>query len=109
MPILFVFFLRPFQSYFNTNIIQLTNRILKLTKIKDVDVYHETNTIDKRSYEVSPMSARKFEKRGKNFDHLTNQSILETFKEIKKDKKPYAKNKITLTVYKEFLEKKINL
>ena len=94
---------------FNTNIIQLTNRILKLTKIKDVDVYHETNTIDKRSYEVSPMSARKFEKRGKNFDHLTNQSILETFKEIKKDKKPYAKNKITLTVYKEFLEKKINL
>ena len=94
---------------FNTNIIELTNRILKLTKIKNVDVYHETNTIDKRSYEVSPMSAKKFGKKGKNFDLLTNQSIIETFKEIKKDKKPHAKNKITLTVYKDFLEKKFNL
>ena len=94
---------------FNTNIIQLTKRILKLTKVKNVNVYHEKNTIDKRSYEVSPASAKKFEKKGKNFNTLTDHSILEVFKEIKKDKKPYAKNKITLTVYKEFLKNKVNL
>ena len=90
---------------FNTNIIQLTNKILKLTKIKNVSIHHEKNTIDKRSYEVSIKSAKKFQKKI-NLYKLTNDSILKTFNEIKKDKKPFAKHKVTLNVYKDFLDKK---
>tara|TARA_B100000767_G_C19662483_1_gene491620 strand:+ start:23 stop:1000 length:978 start_codon:yes stop_codon:yes gene_type:complete len=90
---------------FNTNIILLTKKILKITKYKDVNVYHEKNTIDKRSYKVSINSSKQFLKRNSNFDKLTNKSILDTFNKIKKDKKPFAKKKITLTVYKEFLKK----
>ena len=75
-----------------------------ITKFKGVNIYHEKNTIDKRSYEVSVKSAKKFEK-NKSLNNLTNKSILETFNKIKKDKKPFAKNKITLTIYKEFLKK----
>ena len=88
---------------FNTNIIKLTKTILKITKLKDVSVHHEKNTIDKRSYEVSVNSAKKL--KNINLNKLTYQSILETFNRIKKDKTPFAKNKITLTVYKEFLKK----
>jgi len=90
---------------FNTNIIKLSAKILKLTKFKDVSVFHETNTIDKRSYKVSTSSAKKFEKNNDNFDKMTNQSIIETFIKIKRDKKPFAKKKITLSIYKDFLTK----
>ena len=88
---------------FNTNIIKLSTMILKLTKFKGVSVFHETNTIDKRSYKVSISSAKKFEKNNDNFDKMTNRSIIETFIKIKRDKKPFAKKKITLTIYKDFL------
>ena len=90
---------------FNTNIIKLSAKILKLTKFKGVSVFHETNTIDKRSYKVSTSSAKKFEKNNDNFDKMTNQSIIETFIKIKRDKKPFAKKKITLSIYKDFLTK----
>ena len=40
-----------------------------------------------------------------NLVHLTNKSILDTFKKIKKDKSPFSNKKITLSVYKEFLKK----
>ena len=89
---------------FNTNIIQLTKKILKLTKIKDINIYHEKNTIDKRSYEVSTKSAKKIIK-NKNFKELTNNSIFETFQKIKKDKNPFYSKKISLTIYKEHLKK----
>ena len=89
---------------FNTNIIQLTKKILKLTKIKNVSINHEKNTIDKRSYEVSVKSAKKFEK-NINLKKLTDESILKTFDKIKKDKNPFAKHKITLNIYKKFLNK----
>ena len=89
---------------FNTNIIQLTKKILKLTKIKNINIYHEKNTIDKRSYEVSTKSAKKIMK-SKNFKELTNNSIIETFQKIKKDKSPFSNKKITLTIYKEYLKK----
>ena len=90
---------------FNTNIVNLTKKILKITRYKNVNVYHEKNTVDKRSYKVSSNSAKQFLSRGLNFDKLTNISILDTFNKIKKDKKPFARKKITLTVYKEFLRK----
>ena len=90
---------------FNTNIIQLTKKILKLTKIKNVNIHHEINTIDKRSYEVSIKTAKKFQNKI-NFNRLTNESILKTFHFIKKDQDPFSKQKVTLNVYKDFLDKK---
>ena len=90
---------------FNTNIIQLTKKILKLTKIKNVNIHHEINTIDKRSYEVSIKTAKKF-KNKINLNRLTNESILKTFHFIKKDQDPFSKQKVTLNVYKDFLDKK---
>jgi len=90
---------------FNTNIIQLTKKILKLTKIKNVRIYHEKNTIDKRSYEVSIKSSIKFQNKI-NLNRLTNESILKTFHKIKKDQNPFDKQKVTLNIYKDFLDKK---
>ena len=90
---------------FNTNIIQLTKKILKLTKIKNVNINHEINTIDKRSYEVSIKTAKKFQNKI-NLNRLTNESILKTFHFIKKDQDPFSKQKVTLNVYKDFLDKK---
>ena len=90
---------------FNTNIIQLTKKILKLTKIKNVNIHHEINTIDKRSYEVSIKTAKKFQNKI-NLNRLTNESILKTFHFIKKDQDPFSKQKVTLNVYKDFLDKK---
>ena len=89
---------------FNTNIIQLTKKILKLTKIKNVNIHHEINTIDKRSYEVSVKSAKNFQKKI-NLSKLTNDSILKTFNKIRLDKSPFAYDKITLNIYKDFLKK----
>ena len=89
---------------FNTNIIQLTKKILKLTKIKNVNVYHEKNTIDKRSYEVSISSSKKLLK-NINLKKMSNISIVETFKKIKRDRNPFSKKKITLTIYKDFLKR----
>ena len=85
----------------------MTKKILKFTKYKKVNVYHEKNTIDKRSYKVSTNSSKKFVNKNSTFDKLTNKSILETFKKIQKDKEPFAKNKVTLNVYKDFLKKNI--
>ncbi len=90
---------------FNTNIIKLSKKILNLTKLKKINVYHETNTIDKRSYEVSVSTSKKLNK-NLNFNKLTDISIMDTFKKIKKDKKPFSKNKITLAVYKNYLKNK---
>ena len=88
---------------FNTNIVQLSKKILSLTKIKNVNVFHETNTIDKRSYEVSTKSSKKLIN-NLNFNKYTNYSIIETFKKIKKDKSPFSEKKITLSVYKQYLK-----
>ena len=90
---------------FNTNIIKLSEKIIKLTKIKNVNIHHEINTIDKRSYEVSTLTSKKLNKK-LNLNELTDKSIIETFQKIKKDKKPFSQKKITLSVYKNFLRKK---
>ena len=90
---------------FNTNIIKLTKKILKLTKIKNVNIHNQINTIDKRSYEVSIKTAKKFQNKI-NLNRLTNESILKTFHFIKKDQDPFSKQKVTLNVYKDFLDKK---
>jgi len=89
---------------FNTNIIKLTKRILSLTKIKNVNIHHELNTIDKRSYEVSPKTSKKLFK-NTNFQKLTDSSILDTYFKIKNDKKPFDEKKVTLNIYKNYLMK----
>ena len=83
---------------------QTLNKIFNIG-IKNVNIHHEKNTIDKRSYEVSIKSARKFQKKT-NLNKMTEHSILETFNKIKKDKNPFAKHKVTLNIYKDFLDKK---
>ena len=90
---------------FNTNIIDLTKKILKLTKFRNASIYHEKHNIDKRSYKVSTESAKKFITKKNILSNLTEKSILDTFKKIGRDKKPFLKRKITLTIYKEFLQK----
>ena len=90
---------------FNTNIIDLTKQILKLTKFRNASIYHEKHNIDKRSYKVSTKSAKKFLTKNNILSNLTKKSILDTFKKIGRDKKPFLKRKITLTIYKEFLQK----
>ena len=90
---------------FNTNIINLSKKILRLTKLKKINVYHESNTIDKRSYEVSVSTSKRINN-NLTLNKLTNDSIIDTFKKIKKDKKPFSKNKITLAVYKNYLKNK---
>ena len=90
---------------FNTNILNLANKIIKLTNVKKVNVFHESNTIDKRSYEVSMNTSKKINN-NINFTNFTNNSIKETFKKIKRDKKPFLKKKITLSVYKDYLSSK---
>tara|TARA_A100000164_G_C21330085_1_gene506125 strand:- start:175 stop:534 length:360 start_codon:yes stop_codon:yes gene_type:complete len=90
---------------FNTNIINLSKKILRLTKLKKINVYHESNTIDKRSYEVSVSTSKRINNNLK-LNKLTDDSIIDTFKKIKKDKKPFSKNKITLAVYKNYLKDK---
>ena len=90
---------------FNTNIIDLTKQILKLTKFRNASIYHEKHNIDKRSYKVSTKSAKKFLTKNNILSNLTKKSILDTFKKISRDKKPFLKRKITLTIYKEFLQK----
>ena len=77
---------------FNTNIIKLSEKIIKLTRIKNVNIHHEINTIDKRSYEVSTLTSKKLNKK-LNLNELTDKSIIETFQKIKKDKKPFSQEK----------------
>ena len=36
---------------------------------------------------------------------MSNSSIIETFKKIKKDKNPFSKKKINFNIYKDFLKK----
>ena len=90
---------------FNTNILNLAKKIIKLTNVKKVNVFHESNTIDKRSYEVSTNTSKKINN-NINFTNFTNNSIKETFEKIKRDKKPFLKKKITLSVYKDYLSSK---
>ena len=90
---------------FNTNIIKLIDKILKIIKLKNINLIHEKNTVDKRSYEVSLKSVKKMYKKI-NLENIVKKSIYDTFLKIKNDKKPFDKKKITLNIYKDYLNKK---
>jgi len=89
---------------FNTNIIDLAKKILKITKVKNTTLVHEKHNIDNRSYEVSMNTVKKLFK-NLHFKKYMDDSILKTFKKIKNDKEPFKKNKVTLNIYKELLKK----
>ena len=89
---------------FNTNIIDLAKKILKITKAKNTTLVHEKHNIDNRSYEVSMNTVKKLFK-NLHFKKYMDDSILKTFKKIKNDKEPFKKNKVTLNIYKELLKK----
>ncbi len=90
---------------FNTNIIKLIDRILKIIKIKNINVVHEKHTIDKRSYEVSLKTVKKMFS-NLNLKSLVKSSIYETYLKIKNDNKPFDRKKITLNIYKDYLNLK---
>ena len=89
---------------FNTNIINLAKKILKITKVKNTTLVHEKHNIDNRSYEVSMNTVKKLFK-NLSFKKYVDNSILKTFKKIKNDKEPFKKNKVTLNIYKKLLKK----
>ena len=91
---------------FNSNIVTLTKKIINLTKYKNFIVSHEKHNIDKRSYKVSTNSSKKFVNRKFKFESYINRSIINCFRRIKSDKKPFESRKITLNVYKKYLIKK---
>ena len=91
---------------FNTNILQLTKKILEIIKMKNISILHEEHNIDRRSYKVSLSSSKKFVKKSFNFEKFVNNSIINTFEKIKKDKSPFNNKKITLSVYSDFLKNK---
>ncbi len=91
---------------FNSNIVSLTQKIINLTKHKNVLVSHEKHNIDKRSYKVSMNSAKKFVVGKFNFNSYVSKSIIKCYKSIKRDKTPFDSKKITLNVYKDYLIKK---
>ena len=78
---------------FNTNIIKLIDKILKVVKLKNIDLIHEKHTIDKRSYEVSLNTVKKMYKKI-NLENIVNKSIYETYLKIKNDKSPFDKKKL---------------
>ena len=88
---------------FNTNIISLTKKILKLTKLKNINIIQEKHNIDERSYKVSLNSSKKLASKRYNFNNYVSKSIVKTFKAIRRDKNPFDKKKITLNIYKDFL------
>ena len=88
----------------NTNIINLTKQILNITKFKKASLFHEKFNIDNRSYAVSLRSVKKLYKEI-NFKNYFRNSIKETFKSINKDKTPFDKKKVTLNIYKDYLQK----
>ena len=90
---------------FNTNIIKLIDKILKIIKINNINVVHEKNTIDKRSYEVSLKTVKKMYL-NLDLNNLVKNSIYETYLKIKNDKKPFDRKKITLNIYKDYLNLK---
>ena len=79
---------------FNTNIISLKNKILQLSKLKNIAFIHEKHSIDERSYKVSLGSLKKLMVKKINFNSYVNKSILKTFRAIKDDRHPFDKKKL---------------
>ena len=89
---------------FNIKIIDLAKKIYSYFGNK-VKFKHEKFNTDNRSYKVSTKTMNLINKKYLTKKYI-NDAFLSTIKKIKSDKFPYAKNKVTLNVYAEFLNKK---
>tara|TARA_B100000579_G_C22846678_1_gene864816 strand:- start:3206 stop:4168 length:963 start_codon:yes stop_codon:yes gene_type:complete len=87
----------------NLNLNTLVKYIAKYIKVKNLQIISDKFNVDSRSYKVSK---DKLEKhfgsilKGYNF----KKTVIETYKNIKKDKFPFAENKITLNIYKKIFK-----
>lgn len=87
----------------NFNINNLTQKIVKKINIKYLQVINDQFNLDKRSYKVSSIKFQRVAH--KKFQNLNfEKTVMETFKKIKNDKKPFDENKVTLNLYKKLLK-----
>jgi len=87
----------------NLNLNTLVKYITSYIKVKDLQVISDKFNIDRRSYKVSKS---KLEKKFGNILKRYNfrKTVIETYKNIKKDKSPFAENKVTLNIYKKIFK-----
>jgi len=87
----------------NFNLNNLTQKIVKKINVKKLQVIKDQFNVDKRSYKVS---STKFEKMTHRKNKYLNfeKTIMETFKKIKNDKKPFDEKKVTLNLYNKLLK-----
>ena len=87
----------------NLNLNTLVEYISKYIKVKDLQIISDKFNVDSRSYKVSKNKLDKyFGNILKGYDF--KNTIIETYKYIKKDKLPFAENKVTLNVYKRIFK-----
>jgi len=84
----------------NLNLNTLVKYITKYIKVKDLQVISDKFNVDSRSYKVYQNKLEKhFGNILKKYDF--KKTVIETYKNVKKDKFPFAENKITLNIYKK--------
>ncbi len=87
----------------NLNLNTLVKYITKYIKVKNLQIISDKFNVDSRSYKVSR------DKLDKHFGNILKgydfkKTVIDTYKNIKKDKFPFAENKITLNVYKKIFK-----
>ena len=87
----------------NINLNTLVKYIAKYIKVKNLQIISDKFNVDSRSYKVSK------DKLDKHFGNILKgydfkKTVIDTYKNIKKDKFPFAENKITLNVYKKIFK-----
>ena len=87
----------------NLNLNTLVKYIAKYIKVKNLQIISDKFNVDSRSYKVSK------DKLDKHFGNILKgydfkKTVIETYRNIKKDKFPFAENKITLNIYKKIFK-----
>ena len=90
----------------NLNLNSLVKYITKYIKVKNLQIISDKFNVDSRSYKVSK------DKLDKHFGNILKgydfkKTVIETYRNIKKDKFPFAENKITLNIYKKIFKNKL--
>ena len=87
----------------NLNLNTLVKYIAKYIKVKNLQIISDKFNVDSRSYKVSKDKLDKyFGNILKGYDF--KKTVIDTYRNIKKDKFPFAENKITLNVYKKIFK-----
>ncbi len=87
----------------NLNLNTLVKYIASYIKVKDLQIISDKFNVDRRSYKVSKNKLEKnFENILKRYDF--KKTVVETYKNIKKDKSPFDEKKVTLNIYKKIFK-----